>query len=158
MEGGNCRPGPSAAGPLCWNSASPPKKKRKVPPDGNKLATGVSDECWSLKADPASKWLNLAFVEAEKSGWSPAHNQPRWKSIGSFCTRGLIKTGAFSLPCLDDTVLQKSLSSAPTTRHVPMVTIPFDPHIVCSILCLMVEIVEEPSQSAATGGDVSSLK
>lgn len=58
--------------------ASPtPPKKRKVPPDGNKLAAGVSGECWSLKADTASKWLNLAFVEAENSGWSLAQDQPQ---------------------------------------------------------------------------------
>lgn len=35
-----------------------------------------------------------------------------------------------------------------------MVATPFDPHIVCCILCLMMEIVEEPSQS---GRDLSSL-
>lgn len=72
-------PGPSAAGPLCRHSAAAPptKKKGKAPPDGNKLAAGVSGECRSLKADLASKWLNLAFVEAWNSGWSPAHDQPR---------------------------------------------------------------------------------
>lgn len=123
---------------------SPPQKKKKeAPPDGNKLAAGVSGECWSLKAEPASKWLNLAFVEAENSGWSPAHDQPRWKSIGSLWTRGLIKTGAFSPSCLDDTVWQKSLSSAPTTRHVQMVAIPFDPPHCLLHPRLMGETVED---------------
>lgn len=69
--------------------------QKKVPPDGNKLAGGVSAEPESLKANPASKWLNLAFVGARNQSRSLPHNPPQWKSIGSFRTRSLIKTGPF---------------------------------------------------------------
>lgn len=53
------------------------KKKKKITPDGNKLAGGVRAELESLKADLASKWLNLAFVEARKRSRSLAHNLPQ---------------------------------------------------------------------------------
>lgn len=62
--------------------------KKKVPPDGNKLAGGVGTESASLKADPVSKWLNLAFVRARKQSRSLPHNPPQWKSIGSFRNKG----------------------------------------------------------------------
>lgn len=53
------------------------KRKKKVTPDGNKLAGRVSAELESLKADPASKWLNLAFVEAKNQNRSLPHKQPQ---------------------------------------------------------------------------------
>lgn len=64
-------PGSSAAGSLWQNCAAPEKK---VLPDGNKLAAGVSAELESLKTEPASKWLNLAFVGARNQSRSRAHN------------------------------------------------------------------------------------
>lgn len=48
--------------------------RKKVLPDGNKLAAGVSAELESLKTEPASKWLNLAFVGARNQSRSLAHN------------------------------------------------------------------------------------
>lgn len=48
--------------------------RQKVPPDGNKLAGGLSAEPESLKVDAAPKWLNLAFVEAENRSRSLPHN------------------------------------------------------------------------------------
>lgn len=50
---------------------------KKVTPDGNKLAGRVSAEPESLKADPASKWLNLAFVGAKNQSRSLLHNPPQ---------------------------------------------------------------------------------
>lgn len=50
---------------------------KKVPPDGNKLAGGVSAEPESLKTNPASKWLNLAFVGARNQSRSLPHNLPQ---------------------------------------------------------------------------------
>lgn len=41
--------------------------QRKVPSDGNKLAGGVSTEQESRMSDPASTWLNLAFVGSKKT-------------------------------------------------------------------------------------------
>lgn len=51
--------------------------QKKVPPDGNKLAGGVSAELESLKTDPASTWLNLAFVGARNQSRSLPHNPPQ---------------------------------------------------------------------------------
>lgn len=51
--------------------------QKKVPPDGNKLAGGVGAEPESLKAEPASKWLNLAFVGARNQSRSLPHNPPQ---------------------------------------------------------------------------------
>lgn len=60
--------------PLWGNSAAPGKKK--VPADGNKLAGEVGAEPESLKTDPCSKWLNLAFVGARNQSGSLPHNLP----------------------------------------------------------------------------------
>lgn len=49
-------------------------EKKKVTLDRNKLAEGVSAGPESPKADPASKWLNLAFVETKNQSRSLAHN------------------------------------------------------------------------------------
>lgn len=70
-----------AAGSFVLESCRPRKKEKKInkkiTPDGNKLAGGVRAEPESLKADLASKWLNLAFVEARKRSRSLAHNLPQ---------------------------------------------------------------------------------
>lgn len=50
---------------------------KKVPPDGNKLAGGGGTEPESLKTDPASKWLNLAFVGARNQSRSLPDNLPQ---------------------------------------------------------------------------------
>lgn len=51
--------------------------EKKVPPDGNKLAGRVTAEQESLKTNPASKWLNLAFVGARNQSGSLPHNPPQ---------------------------------------------------------------------------------
>lgn len=141
---------------LCWNPVGPVKRKKinkKITPDGNKLAGGVRAEPESLKADLASKWLNLAFVEARKRSRSLAHNLPQWKSIGSFRTRGLIKRARFFsfflVVCLDDAVAQKSLSSAQTAHRGLNCRNPFWPHTSSPISSfLILKIVGVRWQSA----------
>lgn len=104
--------------PTCWdpNSGETDGRKREIACQDLQQQVHCGEFCSSRKKfhlmeinwlgesvlsrslqrqNPASKWLNLAFVGARNRSRSLPHNPAQWKSIGSFGTRGLIKTGPF---------------------------------------------------------------